>query len=143
MYRVTAIGLTPVLAICAAGAMLAQTGAPIAPPDRALVIVRVPADAIVRIDGQPTNQKGPERRFVTPALEPGAVYTFQIVAHWSERGEEQSAKRTVDFKGGQVTTVCASGNGFCLHVWDLQTLRRQLSKMGRLCERRCGGRYRG
>jgi WD40 repeat protein len=34
------------------------------------------------------------------------------------------------FSPDRTKLVCASGNGYCLHVWDLQALRRQLTVMG-------------
>lgn len=105
MYRVSGVVLILLFAVCVSGTLVAQSDAPTAPPDKALVIVRVQADAIVSIDGQATSQKGAERRYLTPALEPGSAYVFEVVARWKENGQEQSARRTVDFKAGQVKIV--------------------------------------
>ncbi len=105
MHRVAGIAIAAVSAVGLAGALLAQSGTPQAPPDKAIVTVRVPADAVVSIDGRVTNQKGPERRFVTPSLEPGTTYSLEIVARWNAMGKTQSAKRTVNFQAGQTPTV--------------------------------------
>src|SRR5262249_29983293 len=61
-----------------------KTGCQAAADDAAVaeVQVRVPANATVWFDGEPTEQTGPYRRFWTPPLEPGKVYTYQVKARW-------------------------------------------------------------
>lgn len=51
-YLLAGLGVLGVVA----GGLLAQTGLPAAPPDKAVVTVRVPADAMVVIDGSATAQ---------------------------------------------------------------------------------------
>jgi len=51
--------------------------------NRARLRVRVPADATVWIDGDPTQQTGPERDFLTPPLEPG-TYTYTLKGRWMQ-----------------------------------------------------------
>jgi uncharacterized protein (TIGR03000 family) len=87
------------------GALVAQTDPPIAPPDKTILIVRVPADATVTIGGQSMAQKGPQRSFITPALEPGTTYSFELIARWQDADHEKSVKRTVTFRAGQAKIV--------------------------------------
>jgi uncharacterized protein (TIGR03000 family) len=62
---------------------------PIVPPQPAVAVirVRVPDDAEVRINGDPTVQRGTERRFVTPPLEAGRKLHYEVRARWREQGE--------------------------------------------------------
>jgi uncharacterized protein (TIGR03000 family) len=48
----------------------------------ATLVVRLPADARLTVEGQPTKQSGPQRRFVSPPLEAGQKYTYTIAATW-------------------------------------------------------------
>jgi uncharacterized protein (TIGR03000 family) len=105
MYRLIGIVSTSLLLVGLAAVLEAQQDPPKAPPGKALVIVRVPADAVVTIDDRPTKEKGTERKFITPVLIPGATYAFEIVARWKEMDKEQSEKRTIYFEAGQVKTV--------------------------------------
>ncbi len=47
------------------------------------MLLHVPADALVWFNGEPTNQTGPEREFISPPLDPGAKYSYNIVARWN------------------------------------------------------------
>src|SRR5262249_4536033 len=49
---------------------------PAAAPAR--LIVNLPADAKLFLDDQPTTSRATERTFITPALEPGKVYTYKV-----------------------------------------------------------------
>lgn len=64
------------------------------PPGRNCVtlLVQVPADADIWLDGVKTTQAGAARRFKSPALAPGGVYTYEVRARWTEQGRavEQS-----------------------------------------------------
>lgn len=64
------------------------------PPGRNCVtlLVQVPPDAEIWLDGVKTNQTGASRRFESPALQPGGVYTYDVRARWIEQGRavEQS-----------------------------------------------------
>jgi len=84
-----------------AGALLAQPGTINVPPDRAIFIVRVPADAVVTIGDQPTKQTGTERMFTTQPLVPGSSYAYDFVVTWKDKGEGKTTKRTVKFQTGQ------------------------------------------
>jgi uncharacterized protein (TIGR03000 family) len=87
------------------GVLLAQPGGPKAPPDAAIIVVRVPADATLSIGEQTFKQTGPERTLVTPTLKPGTTYSYALVARWKEKGADKTVTRTVSFQAGKVKTV--------------------------------------
>src|SRR6516164_6027522 len=105
MKRTTVVFLAGSLACVFAGALWAQPGAMVVPPDKALLIVRVPADATLSIGSQTFEQKGPERRLITPSLKLGMTYTYELAARWMEKGQEKTAKRSVSFQTGQAKVV--------------------------------------
>lgn len=82
-----------------------QATSPAAPPDRALIRIHVPADAQVLFDGSPTSQSGSERRFTSPALDPGQIYSYRVTARWREDGRERTETRTVRLLAGQTVEV--------------------------------------
>jgi uncharacterized protein (TIGR03000 family) len=63
------------------------------------------AEADVWFGGVKTKQTGKEREFVTPPLEPGQKYKYQVRAVWSEKGVEGEYNRTVEFQAGQSVVV--------------------------------------
>jgi uncharacterized protein (TIGR03000 family) len=71
---------------------------------RALVRVRVPANAQVFFDDSPTTQTGPARTFMTGPLEPG-TYSYNISARWMENGQERRENRSVRVTPGQTADV--------------------------------------
>ena len=75
------------------------------PDNAALIDVRVPGNAEVLIDGQKTNQAGTMREFVTPALDPGQEFSYDIRARWTENGQEVDRHRKVTFHAGDRLTV--------------------------------------
>jgi uncharacterized protein (TIGR03000 family) len=92
--------LVPVLAVAVlAGAVLAQGGG------QATIIVRLPPDATLVVGSTQTQQRGSERRFVTPDLVPGYNYSYSLEATWKERGKEVRESRTASFKPGQTVVV--------------------------------------
>jgi len=62
--------------------------------------VRVPENAEVWIDDQKTMQMGPMREYVTPALEPGRQFHYDIRARWTENGQEVVRDRQLGFHAG-------------------------------------------
>ncbi len=74
-------------------------------PNAAVIDLRVPADAQVWFDGDPTNQRGPDRVFTSPALDPGKTYHYDVKARWTENGRPVERTRRVDVRAGQRTTV--------------------------------------
>jgi uncharacterized protein (TIGR03000 family) len=74
-------------------------------PRCAVVELLVPLDAEVLFFGQRTEQPGTVRRFVTPPLEPGKVYYYDIGARWRENGRETVQTRSVTLTAGAHQTV--------------------------------------
>lgn len=69
------------------------------------VRVLVPANARVWVDGQPMSSVGAERQFVTPELNPGKSFTYQIKARWMEGGRPVEQVRTARVQANRSTTV--------------------------------------
>jgi uncharacterized protein (TIGR03000 family) len=67
--------------------------------------VVVPANAEVFFDGAPTTQKGTERLFVSPALEPGKKFSYDVLARWKENGKAVERSRTVGVASGASVRV--------------------------------------
>lgn len=65
-----------------------------------MIGVRVPENAQVWIDGQKTSQTGAFREFVTPSLEPGRPYHYDIRARWTQNGQEVLRDRQLSFHAG-------------------------------------------
>ncbi len=74
-------------------------------PNEAVIDLRVPADAQVWFDGDATTQRGPNRVFNSPPLEPGRAYHYDVRAQWTENGRTVNRTRRVDVRAGQRTTV--------------------------------------
>lgn len=78
---------------------------PTASGGAAYLRVRVPADAVLWIDGDPTDQKGAERTFATPELEPGKVYVYEVKARWAQGGQPVEQTLQVEVRAGRTSTV--------------------------------------
>jgi uncharacterized protein (TIGR03000 family) len=93
------LGLAALLAISAAVTGLeAQTADGGKAP--AEITILVPADAEVFFDGAATMQKGTERHFMTPALDAGKKFTYEVRARWTAGGKAVEITRTVEVTGG-------------------------------------------
>ena len=66
------------------------------PASAAVLRVRVPADAEVWVSGDPTTQRGEQRRFITPPLEGGRNQGYELRARWTEGGK--TVERTEDVR---------------------------------------------
>jgi uncharacterized protein (TIGR03000 family) len=66
----------------------------------ALLTVRVPADAEVLIDGNPTTSTGAVREYRSPPLKPGSAYTYEVRARWQENGHTVTQTHRVDVSAG-------------------------------------------
>jgi uncharacterized protein (TIGR03000 family) len=64
------------------------------------ITVIVPASAEVLFDGSPTTSRGTERTYLTPLLEPGKNYYYEVVARWTVDGKPVEQKRKVSVKAG-------------------------------------------
>jgi uncharacterized protein (TIGR03000 family) len=74
-------------------------------PAQAGIRVLVPADAEVFFDGEPTTQKGTQRLFLTPALQAGKKYHYDVLARWKENGKAVERAHKVEVSGGATVRV--------------------------------------
>ncbi len=73
--------------------------------NRAHIRLALPADAEVRFDGDKTTQTGADRRFVSPPLQAGHDYIYEIKAQWKENGHEVTRDRRITVHAGDVVNV--------------------------------------
>ncbi|HWG42120.1 MAG TPA: TIGR03000 domain-containing protein [Gemmataceae bacterium] len=71
----------------------------------AVALYTLPADTKIFFDGEPTTQTGPSRDFVTPSLEVGKNYQYEILARWQEKGKEVTQSHRVSMTGGDSVNV--------------------------------------
>jgi uncharacterized protein (TIGR03000 family) len=86
------------------GAVIAAFQAP-QTNNEAVVVVRVPEDAKLFANGQPTNLSGTERIFATPDLTPGHDFNYTMSVEWTSNGETKTAKQQVTVRAGHRTMV--------------------------------------
>jgi uncharacterized protein (TIGR03000 family) len=100
-YR-AGIAVVLVLALGATQGSLAET------PKKAPVtlIVTIREDATLKIAGDPTEQKGKERKFISPPLDPGKTFTYKLVAQWMPNNYETYTRtKVVEVKAGETVKV--------------------------------------
>ncbi len=69
---------------------------PAAPADTtAHIHLNVPANAQVWFAGEKMKSTGTLREFQSPALQPGAKYSYDVMAKWMQDGKEVTQKQTV------------------------------------------------
>jgi uncharacterized protein (TIGR03000 family) len=79
---------------------------PVAPnPNSATMNVKVPAGAEIWFEGSKTGQTGTTRTFVSPPLEPGRGFTYDVRARWTENGKEVDQTRQVHVRAGEKVDV--------------------------------------
>jgi uncharacterized protein (TIGR03000 family) len=74
-------------------------------PTPARIVVSLPADAKLTVDGTPTTSTSSTRVFVSPALEPGQQYQYTFRAEVVRKGERQSATKQVVVRAGHESRV--------------------------------------
>ena len=74
----------------------------------ARVVVRVPADAKVYLQDQPMSLSGRVRRFVSPALRPGAEYNYTVRVEIERDGKTLSKTTDARVRAGQRVEVAVS-----------------------------------
>jgi uncharacterized protein (TIGR03000 family) len=67
---------------------------------RATLLVELPADATFYIDGQPMKTTSGKRTFVTPTLQTGQVYYYELRAEIVRDGQTRRASTRVVFRPG-------------------------------------------
>jgi uncharacterized protein (TIGR03000 family) len=84
---------------------------PPAPPAKgetsasATIVVIVPADARLTVDGNPTTSTSERRVFVSPALETGSDYVYSIQAEVVRDGRTVTQTREITVRAGLTTNV--------------------------------------
>ncbi len=71
----------------------------------ATIVVTLPADARLSVDGAITNSTSERRVFVTPNLENGATYTYTMRAEIVRDGQTVTQSQEVRVVGGQTANV--------------------------------------
>jgi uncharacterized protein (TIGR02246 family) len=69
------------------------------------LVLAVPPDAEIFFDRTATTQRGSERRFVSPPLQIGNKYDYEIRARWTENGRTVQQTRKVSVTGGEAVRV--------------------------------------
>jgi uncharacterized protein (TIGR03000 family) len=78
-----------------------ETGPAPVESDRALVTVRLPADAALSFQGTQMPLTGAERVFRSPPLTPGKTYRYDVTARWTENGRPVEKNRSITVQAGQ------------------------------------------
>jgi uncharacterized protein (TIGR03000 family) len=74
-------------------------------PTPATIVVELPADAKLSIDGEATTSTGSSRVFTSPELQPGREYHYTLKAEVVRDGKPVVVEQTVAVKAGQPTPV--------------------------------------
>jgi uncharacterized protein (TIGR03000 family) len=83
-----------------------QLGAPRAGgPAPATIVVRLPADAKLTIDGSPTTSTDAVRTFISPPLQPGKEYQYTLKAEVMRDGKAVERTRDVTVRAGEPSEV--------------------------------------
>jgi uncharacterized protein (TIGR03000 family) len=70
-------------------------------PDRARMIVEVPDDAKLFVDGQLMKTTSSRRVFLTPRLQPGQAYFYDLKAEVSRDGDTRTENRRIIVRAGE------------------------------------------
>jgi uncharacterized protein (TIGR03000 family) len=73
--------------------------------NEATILVHMPENANLTIDGQPTQSRSSTRIFHSPPLEPGKVYTYTLRAEMNRDGQPSHAQTTIEVRAGQRSEV--------------------------------------
>jgi uncharacterized protein (TIGR03000 family) len=71
----------------------------------ATLVVSLPADARLTVDGNATRATSARRTFVTPALEVGGEYTYTLRAEVAQDGQVAVQTQNVTVRAGETTEV--------------------------------------
>src|SRR5262245_42431297 len=80
MIIMAVFGTTLVAGLTAVSLAIAQSGDRSTAQASAEITIRVPGNAEIFFDGQPTTETGRERSYVTPPLAIGKKYSYDILA---------------------------------------------------------------
>jgi uncharacterized protein (TIGR03000 family) len=71
----------------------------------ATILVSLPADAKLTIEGQPTTSTSGDRSLISPPLEPGKTYFYSMKAELDRKGQKVTTSQNVEVHAGQVSRV--------------------------------------
>jgi uncharacterized protein (TIGR03000 family) len=74
-------------------------------PAPATIVVSLPAEAKLLVDGKATMSQSAERSFVSPALMPGNTYRYTLTAEFLKDGQPVSVTKTIEVSAGAETRV--------------------------------------
>jgi len=73
--------------------------------NEATIVVNLPADATLTIDGEQTQSTSGTRVFVSPPLQQGKTYQYTLRAEVNRDGRRETTSRTVDVQAGRTANV--------------------------------------
>ena len=78
-----------------------------APPGAApaTVVVNLPADAKLTVEGRPTTSTSSRRVFVSPPLQTGQTYSYSLDAQVTRDGQTQTVHRDLPVQAGQRSEI--------------------------------------
>jgi uncharacterized protein (TIGR03000 family) len=79
------------------------------PPDRAQLVVRLPASANLIVAGTSANLGGAERVLTSPVVGKGKAYVFRLTATWNDGSTPRKIVRNVSVKAGTSQVVNLAG----------------------------------
>jgi uncharacterized protein (TIGR03000 family) len=69
------------------------------------LVVNLPADAKLKVDGQATTSTSATRTFYSPPIKTGQDYCYTLVAEVTRDGQTQSVTKQVKVRAGEETRV--------------------------------------
>lgn len=78
--------------------------------NEATIVVHLPQNANLTIDGQPTQSRSATRIFRSPPLERGKTYTYSLNAEMNRDGQFINAKKTIEVRAGEQSEVTLNLN---------------------------------
>lgn len=73
--------------------------------NKARLRVSLPADAVLWLNDQRMDRTGSERDFITPHLQKGETYAYQVKARWTQDGKSQEETIEVKVRANKTTAV--------------------------------------
>jgi uncharacterized protein (TIGR03000 family) len=71
----------------------------------AILVIDLPEDARLTVQGAAMTARGPRRRLISPALEPGRDYLYTLQGEFSHNGQTRTVTRDVVVRAGEETAV--------------------------------------
>jgi uncharacterized protein (TIGR03000 family) len=76
------------------------------------IIIHVPAGARIWFDGQETTQTGSERVFISPPLDPGRDFAYELRVQWHDGDRLVERTRHLTVRAGDHIGLDYTGRGF-------------------------------